>query len=288
MMATRETIVRTLGLPACATLEYYWDDMHFVAGETIPHRFFEDDDALQEALVRLGNRTGLIRKTGKGWRIDKKVYEAIHALTPETEKELYRAELIRQTIAGAMEKYGLVSMASLYDVFRKMNMPEDAWKTAYGDLFEPAYYEVLDEETDTCYVSHPALENPGDMLAAQTESGVFAVSADPLQLRLSAGWLPEDEENYFDALEWLSKQGVTPEDAAVLLQNAIYALQGSGDSVNMIVEIEEALGIEAMPDDAVKIFEDMADSVPRWAFNGISMHELQLMQQPDFGQESPF
>lgn len=288
MMVTQEMIVRTLGLPACATLEYYWDDMHFVPGEMIPHRFLEGDDALQEALVRLGNRTGLVRKTGMGWRIDMKVYEAVHALTPDAEKELYRAELIRQVIAGAMEKYGLVSMAALSDFFRKLNTPEDVWSAAYKDMFEPAYYEVLDEETGMRYAAHPALEDAGDLLAAREEAGVFAVASDPLQLRLSAGWLPEEEDIYFGALEWLSKQGITPEDAAILLQNVLYTLQGSGETADMIAELEGSLGLEALPDEVTEIFEEMADSVPRWALSGVSMHERRLMQQPDFSEESPF
>lgn len=287
-LVTHEQIVRTLGLSACVTLEYYWEDMHFLPNEVIPQRLLEGDDGMQEALLRLSHKTGMARKLRNGWRLNPAVYEAVHDLTPETEKTLYRAELIRHVILGALEKYGLVSMYALSDFFRVLNMPEDVWQEAYGDLFEAAYYEVIDQENDTRYVAHPALEDAGDLLAARHENGVFAVASDPVKLRLSAGWLPEDEDMYFDALEWLSRQGVSPEDGAVLLQNALYALHASGETEDMVAEITEAIGLDEIPEETEAMLSRLADVVPRWAISGISTHELYLMKHPDLSGESPY
>ena len=77
----QEQIVRILGLPACATLEYYWEDMNFLPDEIIPHRLLEGDFAMQEALLRLANRTDLAQNMKKGWRLSIAVYEAGMALS---------------------------------------------------------------------------------------------------------------------------------------------------------------------------------------------------------------
>ena len=281
----QEQIVRILGLPACATLEYYWEDMNFLPDEIIPHKLLEGDFAMQEALLRLANRTDLVQNMKKGWRLKTAVYEAVMALTPEQEKHLYRTELIRQTIAGAMEKCGIMPMEKLSDVFRLMNVPGKIWNEAYEDQFDAVYHEI--RESDTRYVASSDVEAWEDLLSAQRASGVIAAE-DPFALLLSGGWLPGDADIYFDALDWMSRQGVSPEDGAVVIQNALYAMHNSGEETDFLDEITSVFELDELPADAESIFETLIKHVPRWELDGVSAHELYLMQHPDLSGDSPF
>ena len=282
---SQEQIVRILGLPACATLEYYWEDMNFLPDEIIPHKLLEGDFAMQEALMRLCNRTDLAKNIKKGWRLNIAVYEAVMALTPEQEKLLYRTELIRQTIAGAMEKCGVLPMEKLSDCFRKLNVPEDVWREAYADQFDAIYHEIRDE--DTCYAASSDLEAWEELMQARYAAGVSAAE-DPLALRLSGGWLPGEADIYFDVLEWMSRQGVSPEDGAVVIQNALYAMHNSGEEADFLDEIAGAFELDELPADAESILETLLKHVPRWELDGVSAHELYLMQHPDLSGDSPF
>ena len=282
---SQEQIVRILGLPACATLEYYWEDMNFLPDEIIPHKLLEGDFAMQEALMRLCNRTDLAKNIKKGWRLNIAVYEAVMALTPEQEKLLYRTELIRQTVSGAMEKCGVVPMEKLSDCFRELNVPEDVWREAYADQFDAIYHEIRDE--DTCYAASSDLEAWEELMQARYAAGVSAAE-DPLALRLSGGWLPGEADIYFDVLEWMSRQGVSPEDGAVVIQNALYAMHNSGEEADFLDEIAGAFELDELPADAESILETLLKHVPRWELDGVSRREFELMQTPDADGNSVF
>ena len=132
------------------------------------------------------------------------------------------------------------------------------------------------------------------MFSGLGEAAIFPASLSVMlpvcltALLLSGGWLPGDADIYFDALDWMSRQGVSPEDGAVVIQNALYAMHNSGEEADFLDEITSVFELDELPADAESIFETLIKHVPRWELDGVSAHELYLMQHPDLSGDSPF
>ena len=270
-----EVILRTLGICPVTTLDYLWHEAYCLPGETIPRGLLENDDDMQDALTRLAERTGLARKTHKGWRIDRKVYNAVTDMTADQAAQLDKAEEIRQLVTGALEHYGLVSYRRLGSMFEKLGVPEQSWRTVCDDLFEAAQQTLTCNCTDSLYLVHPIIDNAQQLDDARRANGVYDVQCDPLNLRERHSWLPGDADLYYPVLEWLSHCGVSPEDGAVLLQNGVYAMQMSADPEDLIAEIEEATSDGEIPVAVRGSLMRMAMDIPQWLYGGATLRSLE-------------
>lgn len=275
--ASNDMILDTLGLPAALTLEYYWEDVHFVPGEIIPNKFLEDDDDMRAALMRLRQATGLVRKAKSGWHIGIDVYEAVQEMTQEQAERLYRSEMIRQLFAGAMERYGVVTAKMIAELRRAHGVSEQEWQ-AVRACWSDAELRML-SNGDGEILCHPVLENPEDILHAWQLNGLSACTMDADALRLSAEWLSGNASVHLPAMDWLSRIGASPEDAAYILKSASLAMQGSCDAEDFLNDLCETLETDSLPEDARHMLVDLAERVPLWQYRGASIREMNAMQR---------
>ena len=283
----QEIVLRTLGIGPVLTLEYLWNEAGCLPGDAIPKRLLEGDYGMHEALSRLSERTGLVRKSHRGWKMDRKVYDAVMSMTNEQAAVLGRNELIRQTVTGALEHYGLVSYRKLGEMFAALGVEETAWRTVCDDLFEELQQTLTYNYTSSDYLVHPMIEDAQAFDDIRRQSGVLGVMHDPAALRERFDWLPGNADLYYPVLEWLSHCGVSVEDGAVLMQNAVYAMQPTGDPDDLLKEIEEATADGEIPTAVRSALRELAASLPRWTLGGASLRDAEKAQHPEADETNP-